>query len=192
MSRPGDVAVYRDVLDGRVFFAIPARVVVRDAAGLVSWFASGSPVARPATRQSPAQLAAGAWEPVESRWGGHGILHRYRYGDAHSLRVFWNDDGTFRGWYGNLEQPWVPSRFGFDTRDHILDVWNDGRGWHWKDEDEFAEAIELGLFTLEEADAVRGEGERVMRETMLPTGWEDWRPDPGWPVPELPKGWDVV
>jgi uncharacterized protein len=21
--------------------------------------------------------------------------------------------------------------------------------------------------------------------------WQDWRPDPRWPVPELPDGWDV-
>ena len=22
--------------------------------------------------------------------------------------------------------------------------------------------------------------------------WEDWRPDPEWPLPELPQGWDRV
>jgi hypothetical protein len=21
-------------------------------------------------------------------------------------------------------------------------------------------------------------------------GWEHWRPDPGWPLPELPDDWD--
>ena len=29
-------------------------------------------------------------------------------------------------------------------------------------------------------------------EWPFPTGWEDWRPDPAWPVPQLPAGWDVV
>ena len=35
--------------------------------------------------------------------------------------------------------------------------------------------------------------EQVRYGTMLlPTGWEDWRPEPGWPVLELPGGWDRV
>jgi hypothetical protein len=21
--------------------------------------------------------------------------------------------------------------------------------------------------------------------------WKDWRPDPGWPFPQLPEGWDL-
>jgi hypothetical protein len=61
-----------------------------------------------------------------------------------------------------------------------------------KDEDELAEQVELGCFTAEEAAAARAEGERVLAEWPFPTGWEDWRPDPSWPVPELPVVWDVV
>jgi hypothetical protein len=26
--------------------------------------------------------------------------------------------------------------------------------------------------------------------TPFSDGWEDWRPDPGWTVPELPADWD--
>jgi uncharacterized protein len=51
----------------------------------------------------------------------------------------------------------------------------DGK-WHWKDEDDFAEAQHLGVFTPEEAAAVRREGERVIGERLWITGWERWRP----------------
>jgi hypothetical protein len=48
--------------------------------------------------------------------------------------------------------------------------------WRWKDEDDFAEAQALGIFTAEEAAAVWAEGEHVIAARPWPTGWEDWRP----------------
>ena len=36
----------------------------------------------------------------------------------------------------------------------------------------------------------RGRRERLARAPW-PTGWEKWRPDPAWELPELPDGWDV-
>jgi hypothetical protein len=55
--------------------------------------------------------------------------------------------------------------------------------WRWKDEDELADAVYAGR--VDEA-AVRTEAERVLAERPWPTGWEDFRPDPTWPIPELP------
>jgi uncharacterized protein len=26
----------------------------------------------------------------------------------------------------------------------------------------------------------------------LPEGWEDWQPDPTWPLPTLPSDWDAL
>jgi predicted RNA-binding protein associated with RNAse of E/G family len=61
--------------------------------------------------------------------------------------------------------------------DHALDVVIEPDGkWHWKDEDDFVEAQRLGVFTPEEAAAVRREGERVIAERLWITGWERWRP----------------
>jgi hypothetical protein len=76
---------------------------------------------------------------------------------------------------------------GFETQDQELDlvVGRDG-SWSWKDEQELLDWIPVGRFTEEEVAAVRGEGERVLAEWPFPTGWEDWTPDPTWPVPELP------
>ena len=93
-------------------------------------------------------------------------------------------------WYVNFEQPLRRTPVGVDTFDQKLDllVFPSG-GWQWKDEDELEQAAALGLL---DAKAVRAEAKRVLEEWPFPTGWEDWRPDPAWPVPQLPAGWDVV
>jgi len=102
---------------------------------------------------------------------------------------FWNDaTGEFLGHYVNLQAPLRRTPLGYDSGDHVLDivVAPDG-AWRWKDEDEFAEAIQLEHFTPSEAAEVRAEGERVIAglPSLLPTGWETWRPDPAWPVSAL-------
>ena len=103
--------------------------------------------------------------------------------------VFWRD-GAFAHWYVNFEQPLRRSPVGFDTFDEKLDliVQPDG-SYRWKDEDELEQAAALGLL---DAGAVRAEAARVLEEWPFPTGWEDWRPDPSWPIPQLPDGWERV
>ena len=90
----------------------------------------------------------------------------------------------------NFERPLGRTPIGFDMADEKLDliVTPDGR-LRWKDEDELEHAAELGL--VDEA-AVRAEAERVVAEWPFPTGWEDFRADPAWPIPQLPAGWDTT
>ena len=59
----------------------------------------------------------------------------------------------------------------------------------WKDEDELERAAAEGLL---DAAEVRAEAERVLAARPWPSGWEEWRPDPSWPAPVLPDGWEVV
>ena len=56
----------------------------------------------------------------------------------------------------------------------------------WKDEDELEHAASLGLV---DAAEVRAEAERVLEASPFPTGWEDFRPEPDWPSPRFPQGW---
>ena len=142
------------------------------------------------------QLAAGEWVAAEGTWFGGGRLFLARAGAAHSICPSWHADGSFIGWYVNLEDPWRRTHFGFDTTDHVLDIWVlSDRTWRWKDEDELEEAIETGLFTQLKAKAIREEGERVIERVEAWTepfneGWEEWTPDPDWPLPSVPEGWD--
>jgi hypothetical protein len=104
--------------------------------------------------------------------------------------VFWHPHWEVEHWYVNFERPLERTELGVDTFDWKLDliVHPDG-SYRWKDEDELEQAAALGLL---DADEVRAEAADVLAEWPFPTGWEDWRPDPAWPAPQLPKGWDVV
>jgi hypothetical protein len=73
----------------------------------------------------------------------------------------------------------------------------DRRSWSWKDEDEVEQAVDLGLLTRDDVIGLRDAADRgrcrVMdREPPFDRDWDTWRPDPGWPVPELPEGWDLL
>ena len=117
-----------------------------------------------------------------------------RPGDAHTIELCWDHDWSLKCWYVNLQAPLVVNGACFDTADWALDIVVDPDGeWHWKDEDEFEEAIRLGVFPDEaSADAVRKEGERVISEQPWPTGWEQWRPPLEWDSLPLPRDWDKL
>ena len=56
-------------------------------------------------------------------------------------------------------------------------------GWEWKDEDELAEAVCVGLVTQAQADSYYAEGKRAIerleaRRSPFGEGWEEWRPTP--------------
>jgi len=131
--------------------------------------------------------------PYDWTWERTHRVSFMRAGDAHTVDVTWDLDWNLVGWYVNLQAPLVVRGTTFDTTDWVLDVVVDPDGtWRWKDEDEFAYAIELGVFDGMDPVAVRGEGERVVAARPWPTGWEDWRPPAEWSPLALPEGWDVV
>jgi hypothetical protein len=126
------------------------------------------------------------------------VLHRgqlrvTRGDDPFSVFLFTNHDGTFRGWYVNLERPQQRTELGFDYEDELLDVWVAlGHQPELLDEDELEEAVQRGFVSGEHAATIRATAERVLAEPPWPTGWENWRPEPGWQTPVLPPGWDQL
>jgi hypothetical protein len=144
--------LFRFVWPERVFSAMPVTVVERRDNRVVLWLAPGTPTkAPPGFHVSIPDLAAGSWAHSDWTWHG-GRLMIWERGDSHSIYVSWDRAGGFAGWYVNLEQPWRETSLGFDTTDHLLDIWIDpDRSWRWKDEDHLAEAVDIGLFTAEKA-----------------------------------------
>lgn len=130
-------------------------------------------------------------------WQTNHLLRLIRPGDAHDISLFWSDDWSFRGWYVNLQDPVTRNAVGFDSADHVLDIWVAPDGtWNWKDEDEFTDAVAVGRFTTRQADEIRREGERVIARIEaggwpFDAGYETWRPDPAWTAPEMPANWDI-
>lgn len=143
------------------------------------------------------RMPATAWSLEDAVWERARWLQLLEPGAAHAIHLWWlAPDWRFAGWYVNLQEPFRRTEFGLDYMDHMLDIVIDpDLSWRWKDEDEIAEAVSIGLVTQDWADAVRREGEHVIErlEAQQPPfcdGWESWEPDPSWPTPELPNGWN--
>ncbi|MBI2912538.1 MAG: DUF402 domain-containing protein [Chloroflexi bacterium] len=197
--RPGDQVVLREVWQGRLWTVRPVAVV-RDSPNVIAlYIAPGTAWLRPYSRDGRAlRLPEEEWVLREARWD-NAVLRLTRPGDAHSVLDGWDEAGArFTFWYINLEEPIRRTAIGFDYMDHVLDVVvsRDLTAWRWKDEDELREAVARGLFSEEQAAAIRADGERALKSVLrrgppLDERWEEWWADPGWAVPELPAGWDT-
>jgi Protein of unknown function (DUF402) len=188
---PPPVVIYRSIFLGRLLYAVPGWLLEEMPRHIVTATVPGAE-----TRQlvGPREdvirsIATGRERTEVIAWRTNRVVWLTPFGAAHAIGHLWNNDsGAFLGYYINLQAPIRRSVYGFDSFDHVLDlvVRPDG-SWQWKDEDEFDQVIELGLFTPDEALAIRAEGERVIASLpeLLPTGWEDWRPDPSWSVDML-------
>jgi hypothetical protein len=189
-----DSLLLRHVVHGRVVAAFPSTVVERTATTIVACITHGTTIMFPQGRDAEGDLVPFEQWGVERRsWFGPAGLELTALGRRHSIRHFRREDGSFRGWYVNLQAPLAESPLGYDTTDWQLDLWiPEGGEAEWKDEEDLARALELGLMTPDEGRLAREEAERVLEEWPFPTGWEDWQPNPAWPLPTLPEGWDVV
>ncbi len=202
---PGDHILwrYRDNACDRIHICRPVTVV-RDTDDLLAvWMAPGTDCVKPlladGTPVHREPLGTRYTKPrttTRSRWFGTGVLKLARPGEPWSVWLFWERGWRFKDWYVNLEEPLVRWAGGVDSEDHFLDisVYPD-RSWEWKDEDEFEQAQRVGLMSPAKADRVRAAGRsaiKVIHDWGPPfsAGWEDWRPDPAWTVPELPADWD--
>jgi hypothetical protein len=183
-------AVWRDVHDGRVWRAQACRIVEETTAHLVLWMPRGAPAKLPVDGNGERlRIPTERWELEEIRTS-EDILCVASRGRAHSVYLYPSRPRSDLHWYVNLERPLERTPVGVDTFDWKLDLIAFPDGTHrWKDEDELEQAAALGLLDARE---VRSEAHRVLAEWPFPTGWEDWRPDPAWPVPQLPNGWDRV
>ncbi|MEW1694524.1 DUF402 domain-containing protein [Streptomyces sp. NPDC093249] len=202
---PGDHILwrYRGNGTGAVHICRPVTVV-RDTPGLLAvWMAPGTECVRPvltdgtSVHDEPLATRYTAARTTErARWSGSGVLKLARPGEPWSVWLFWDRGWRFRSWYVNLEEPQVRWAGGVDSEDHFLDisVYPD-RSWLWRDEDEFAQAQRSGLMGPEQAGRVRTAGQLAVDRinswgAPFADGWEDWRPDPEWKVPQLPADWD--
>jgi len=138
------------------------------------------------------------YEPVLTprTWKRHALVTTAP-GLAHAVRGWWTPAWEFGGWYVNLQAPLRRTLTGFTTEDHFLDILvAPDRTWTWKDDEELALAVERGRITPVLSDAIRAEGERVVK-TIARAGFPfdgalaEWRPDPAWPVPTLGATWNA-
>ncbi|HYG72601.1 MAG TPA: DUF402 domain-containing protein [Actinomycetota bacterium] len=200
---PGTSIALRETLRGAVWAARPA-IVVRDDEELQMfflpignrWFAADT---RDRDDLIRTKATAAEWRLTARTWTDLHVLSFAWVDAGHAVLHFWDEDWVSRGWYINVQRPLRRFAVGFDTLDEDLDVVieADRSSWRWKDEDDVALARELGLYTAEDAQRFHVEGARgrdrvLRREPPFDEDWPEWRPDPSWPMPRLPDGWDVL
>jgi len=199
---PGDTVALREIWQDRVWSARPA-VVVEDTEDGHSFFIPPGTSWRHAVGEDGQVLTL----PVD-HWRMAEMTHERQWktlsfawpNTSYAVLLSWDDPtGLFLGWYVNLQSPLRSTATGFNYVDHVLDVVvaPDRSSWSWKDEDELSEAVARGIFTSAEAASFRVDGEHAIRrlldgEPPFDRSLQEWRPDPTWPVPHLPEGWDVV
>jgi uncharacterized protein len=190
MWSKGDTVALRDIWFGEVWRAVPAVVVCDDTAVTCLYIASGCESVYPVNCSGQEIRLPAVGARHRRRQTKEPTLVSVRRNQAWSIWHFYRDDGAFDRWYVNFERALGRSATTLDYVDHKLDLIARPDGsLTWKDEDELDEAGRLGLV---DADEVRRDADRVLRDRPWPTGWEHFRPDPGWPLPTLPAGWDVV
>ena len=203
----GRQILHRDVGAGKVVFARTVTVV-HDRDDEVALFqACGWPVMVVDTawaldvvsREGLSGLMDTEWPYISKTWVDTNVLMLTVPDTWHSVWLMWEaQTWEFRCWYVNLQTPLTRTSRGFDTSDRALDVVIAPNGDHrWKDEDHLERAVDVRWISAADAQRVRIEGERVIeraarREYPFNAEWISWRPDPAWPIPELPPDWSVV
>ncbi len=207
---PGSTIVRRDVFDGRVWSALPGRVLSDDGAALVfgywpgseglvptswiDWVRSGDEERR---ADAFADLAGGQWTLGRWTWQWTNVVHTTAAGQWFSVNSFFSaTSGERICWYVNFERPHVRTSQGIDTFDLLLDlVVQPDLTWSWKDEGEFEHGCRIGLISSTEREAVQVAQDEVIGLVETQGGAfaesiDTWRPKATWPTPELPPDAD--
>jgi uncharacterized protein len=199
---PGDITVLRGLGQNKIWYALPV-IVVQDTPDLIAVFwragtkgkwrikATGDKVTPHDVRFTPLELHDRIWDKTD-------VLMLIPPSAAHAIYVMWEaGQHHFLCWYVNLQEPILRTPISIDTRDHWLDIVISPhkQDWNWKDEDQLAEVVKLGILTDQDARNIRAEGERVLamlKQNAPPfcDGWENWLAPQEWGLPDLPPGWD--
>jgi hypothetical protein len=107
------------------------------------------------------------------------------------------EPGTLRGWYVNIDLPYVRKPYGFDIVDQTLDivVRPDG-SWYWKDEDELEMARAAGALSPADEARIWAAGEEVValieeREPPFDETWARFEIPDRSPIAAFPDGWQT-
>lgn len=203
----GSIAVRRDVFRGRIWTRSPTRVLGAGGGTATTAIWAGVRTLRSreliaaADGQDPAALRLRSLEALADGsfvlgtwvWRSNSFVTEIADGRWFTVTRMFAPTGALVCWYVNFERPPTWRSGGWDTFDLAVDlvVEPDGRR-RWKDEDEYAHCRRLGLIAEDEHAAVTRAREEAldMLERRVGAFGADpeaaWRPDPAWPLPELP------
>jgi len=197
---PGESVVWRSVdRKERIVQTVWPWTVVRDGEDETVLYIPADTVGKRRTgeRGGPGNRFIVRWDGghADVTWKRTNVVRLYRSGDPYSLWLAFDATTWDLAWrYINLEDAWLRTAIGFDSRDVYLDLvaGPDGDDWEWKDEDELAWVVEQGRLDAARAVQIRADGERAVqavRQIGSLDRWRTWRPDPSWRIPTVPERW---
>jgi hypothetical protein len=195
----GDVILLRCAWHDRLWYASPATIVEDTDELIAFYWRAGTPNKKPPMRLTYKELLAPQQVPlVDGQWTMTDVLMLSIPGSGFGLMVMWASGHTrFNQWYVNLQDPLRRTPLGFDTMDRMLDIviTPDRTHWHWKDDAEFSEAVEHGVYSIDEAGAIREDRLSLIKtlvdeHSLFTEGWDRWMPPNHWPIPAVPGNWD--
>jgi hypothetical protein len=201
----GDVVTYRWRRKQPFDVALPMRVVEDRDDLTILYTAVGTPMKAEATADGRVmsrdvapfierQSLVGGF--VDWTWTTNHALMFSRPDSLASIWLFFKEESwDFNFYYVNMQAPLTRTALGFDGADYMLDiVVQPDFSWEWKDLDEFADARKHGILPAGLLDRIQAAGDETIpliesRGFPFNAGYETWRPDPSWTVPELPENW---
>jgi Protein of unknown function (DUF402) len=170
-SRVPDLLLRYRYRDGELQAAFPMRVV-QDDATLVTWLAPGTQIMYWALQNGDDPRSV----PLDERftqalttapreWQGNGVLRVMSVDEPFQVLHFWDDGGSFAGWYVNFEAPRRRRSDRVDSVDWHLDLRIDPDGTPtWKDEDEADAAVSAGHLDQADLDLARSTGLAILHD----------------------------
>lgn len=192
-----DTVLLRLIYGGRIRWAMPHWLIEETAEGVALAIVPGVRCMGPETYGHGHYISEllSDWTLAEREWQRNRTLRLTPFDAGYSLDLYWRDtDDEFLGYQINLQEPLRRTPLGFDGFDQELDIVITPAGeWRWKDVDSFERGVRDGFVSADDGNAIRDLA-RVLAgriSELIPTGWEDWRPDPAWALPQLRDGWDA-
>jgi protein associated with RNAse G/E len=203
---PGQTVVVSERRRGLLWAAIPHRCITAENERLVTYLPRGTIATYasnrdlPDTRHLPRSdrkleaMRTRVYEVVE-RPTGLSQLHFFVPGRYSHVNLGWADNAEFVGWYVNFELPSTPTADGLESKDLVLDLMiAPDRNWEWKDQADFDTAIDQGILSPDLRPHLIAEADRILTMSDRQDGpfdpmWTSWKPDPDWPVPQLPSAY---
>lgn len=201
----GTDIVWRSRPGGDVGYVFGCRVLLDEPEVVAVIQPTGSPVMRRiAQRGGPKgrSFLPGTWDGSRRmvKWDRPPCVRLHPVGRRYSvIRTWLHAEDRFDGWYVNLEQPWTRTAVGFDSRDDVLDVTvtSDLSEWQLKDADELDFAVEVGLFTSAEAQAIHASAASAVEDIVNRSWpfddatWSRLRVHELLQPTELPESWEA-
>ena len=206
---PGARILQQDLWENRLVTSRPVTVVEDNSKHLALYTHPNAPFRSGVIRERYSmpvsqridiymEMAGPGVEQLEERVSGdYHVLTLTPPNSWSSVWLFWTAQWKLETYYVNLQAPICRTSRGILVRDYALDIAvNPDMSWSWKDEDEFEELISRGFFTERQVSSIQAEADRMVRAienkvSPFSDGWEKWRPNTNWPVPDVPEDWHV-